>query len=265
MVQLNTISCNLSCVAKLDLVLQEPPVDPLHQAVLHPHADDCSNDTDGASKVCPVGRHVKHGHLEDVRGNYFKTAHNHHFGGSHPADGLGHQDTAQDAHQRHHKAEDPHPHVPVVEHGFGADGEDANKADNESSNTKPEDKDRVVNMLGLPCNYDDPSRKSWDCQGRQDTNQLIVSFVGLSMVMLMIMDTGVDIRLDRLWRDREECWRSGQDHDSCEEGDGHYTSPDTTVVTQDDAGQDHSKSWRREEYGGAISQWHSSHSFKYSQ
>ena len=58
------------------------------------------------------------------------------------------------------------------------------------------------------------------------------------MVMLRIMDTGVGIRLDRLWCDWEECWRSGQDHDSCEEGDGHDTSPDTAVVTQDDAGQD---------------------------
>jgi hypothetical protein len=61
------------------------------------------------------------------------------------------------------------------------------------------------------------------------------------MVMVIMPSTVVVCTVvgrGRLWGGWEECRRSGEDHDPCQEGDGYQASPHTTVVLQDDARQD---------------------------
>ena len=83
---------------------------------------------------------------------YFKTADNHNLGGSHPAHGLSHCDTPQYANQRHHEAQHPLLDAPSLDHMLTVTEKHTNKTDNKSSNTKPENKDRIVDMLGLSAN-----------------------------------------------------------------------------------------------------------------
>ena len=95
--------------------------------------------------------------------------------------------------------------------------------------------------LQLPCDDDNPSREGRNRQSRDDTNELIPSLISLTMVMVIMPSTVVVCTVVgsvRVWQCWEECRRSGEDHDPCQEGDGYQASPDTTVVLQDDAGQD---------------------------
>ena len=99
-----------------------------------------------------MGGNLKQCHLKNVGNNHFKTAHHHHFGGHQQKHGFGHHDDAKDATNCNHEAKDPLSELPVMKHDIIVQSKEANDADNEGPNTKPEEKYRVVDMLCLPGN-----------------------------------------------------------------------------------------------------------------
>ena len=96
-----------------------------------------------------MGRDVEDGDLEYVGGHHLETPDHHDLAGGDPADGLGHQDTADDADEGHHDAEDAHPVVPVPEYGLVVNSKHPNETDYETPDTKPEDQDGVMDVFGL--------------------------------------------------------------------------------------------------------------------
>ena len=242
-----------------------------------------------------MGRHVEHGDLQDISCYHFKTPDHHHLAGHDPAHRLGHHDAAQDPHQGDHEAQHPLPDVPVVEHGVLVHDEDTDDADNESANTKPEDKNRVVDMLCLPDDKilvddiiqvavtvvprddDDPCRECGNSESSDNTDHIITSITRHAVIMVTV--ESVVSRVRGSW---EQERRPGENHHSCKESHGNQHPPGSTVVLQDDAGENlendddydddddelvpyHGEGGGGEEDGSAVSQGHSSHSFEYCQ
>ena len=89
-------------------------------------------------------------YLHNVGDDHLEAPDHHGLAGGDPADGLGHQDTADDAEDGLLDAEEPGDDCPVREERDSVETTNAQDGDDEPPHCEPEDEDRVVDVSQLP-------------------------------------------------------------------------------------------------------------------
>ena len=118
-------------------------------------------------------------YLHYVGDDDLEAADDHRLGGGDPADGLGHEDAAEDAEDCLLEAEQPGHPGPAAEQRHGVQTGHAHHGDGEPAHREPEHEDGVVDVLGLPGEDDDESGEAGHGDGREKADQ-VVGFLHLA-------------------------------------------------------------------------------------
>ena len=173
-------------------------------------------------------------YLEDVGSDNLEAPYDHDLAWCDPAHGLGHQDAPEDPNQRHHEAQDPHPIVPVIEQRPLVNCKHTDNAHNEAATSEPEHEDGVVDMLGLPGDDDNQGGEEGDSHGGHEAHKLVAAVMRVSLLRPAAVVGDVVAVGGR----GEQGLRPREDEDTAQEHRSDDRPPDTTVIFEDEEGQD---------------------------